>query len=1028
LAQGTTRGVPIDTDPLLSADSDLLVPSQKAVKAYADTKGDMKLAFVQTNLGAKTFLDTTFLLRNVANTFNASFTNTNTADRIYTLPDTAGTIALTSNLTGYVPYTGATANVDLGANNLFANRIGIGTSNPLYQLHIVKTGASTVPVAIRQNDVSFGTMIRYIGANGNTYGEFGITSGSTPNTYSGDMGGMNYLLMAGGVERMRMFGSGGNVSIGTTSDLARLAVQGASASTGSAVVFRNSTPTTLFEQFNNGEAEFRGGGSVSIFKGLKIGNTGATSIGLLISDSSTSGSGPGFGANIWMNGNGRIFAGNSGSGFYNSASSDVAFGRHAANTWGIYQGQISTTLGNLALDTLLATKVGIGTTTPSQALHLVGNMLAQTTLSDNTVKEFYLTTQSYTNSVGFINTLTSVINLSQNILYLGGIGSLGYTNIRFHTSSNNTTNSVEAMRIIENGNVSIGTTNPTQKLYADGDIGLKAANYLNLAGDQGSSRTTGFQASFATYDKIVVLTNNQAIGTFSRDNGWGIGFSTTPSARLHVRGDSASTGTAFLVQNSTPTNIFKIDNDQNIYHSSLGVAIITSDGRFRTWRIETGIGEQGLSLIGRVMVSGDNVTAATIWTNSNPTSGTINGLHVSTGNAIWQPTSGNANFTSLRVSGIINQTGTANGTVRGIYYNPTLTSVLGTHNAWESTSGRIIATDTSISPYSFATTYAGAANSNNGAFYIVSNGNLNNLMLTSNSGTYATTNYAGMGFLVTHSTLGAALTVRVRSRYYDTTNATLEFSTNRGAVNPTFAGKFHGDMFAVGDFEYSVPTATIHGKGNSASTGNVFLLQNATPTSLFTVANNGNLSFGNITGGGFSYTWSTGETRFDRGYTVWVQDGVNPTVTIRGANWLGHASNLAALSVAGSYSPTSGSWQRNSIQITTTINQTGTADGITRGMYILPTLTSAADYRAIEAISRNNANDTLLKLSNNSRDVLCVKGDNKIGLYNAVPTIQGTTAMAAATYTNNGSIDLDTFDGYTIGQAITQLRNMGILS
>jgi hypothetical protein len=34
MAQGTTRGVPIDTDPLLAADSDLLVPSQKAVKTY----------------------------------------------------------------------------------------------------------------------------------------------------------------------------------------------------------------------------------------------------------------------------------------------------------------------------------------------------------------------------------------------------------------------------------------------------------------------------------------------------------------------------------------------------------------------------------------------------------------------------------------------------------------------------------------------------------------------------------------------------------------------------------------------------------------------------------------------------------------------------------------------------------------------------------------------------------------------------------------------------------------------------------
>jgi hypothetical protein len=35
MAQGTTKGVPIDTDPLLTADSDLLVPSQKAVKTYA---------------------------------------------------------------------------------------------------------------------------------------------------------------------------------------------------------------------------------------------------------------------------------------------------------------------------------------------------------------------------------------------------------------------------------------------------------------------------------------------------------------------------------------------------------------------------------------------------------------------------------------------------------------------------------------------------------------------------------------------------------------------------------------------------------------------------------------------------------------------------------------------------------------------------------------------------------------------------------------------------------------------------------
>jgi len=54
--------------------------------------GDMVLADAQTVSGAKTFLDTTMLLRNVANTFNGSFVNTNTANRIYTLQDSSDTL------------------------------------------------------------------------------------------------------------------------------------------------------------------------------------------------------------------------------------------------------------------------------------------------------------------------------------------------------------------------------------------------------------------------------------------------------------------------------------------------------------------------------------------------------------------------------------------------------------------------------------------------------------------------------------------------------------------------------------------------------------------------------------------------------------------------------------------------------------------------------------------------------------------------------------------------------------------------
>lgn len=62
--------------------------------------GDMILANSQTITGAKTFNDTKFLLRNVANTFNGSFVNTNTADRVYTLKDASGTLAFTTDITG----------------------------------------------------------------------------------------------------------------------------------------------------------------------------------------------------------------------------------------------------------------------------------------------------------------------------------------------------------------------------------------------------------------------------------------------------------------------------------------------------------------------------------------------------------------------------------------------------------------------------------------------------------------------------------------------------------------------------------------------------------------------------------------------------------------------------------------------------------------------------------------------------------------------------------------------------------------
>ena len=77
----------------LSSADDTAQKAFATLDALVAGVGDMLLAGVQTITGAKTFEATKLLLRNVADTFSSYFTNTNTAQRIYTLPDKAITVA-----------------------------------------------------------------------------------------------------------------------------------------------------------------------------------------------------------------------------------------------------------------------------------------------------------------------------------------------------------------------------------------------------------------------------------------------------------------------------------------------------------------------------------------------------------------------------------------------------------------------------------------------------------------------------------------------------------------------------------------------------------------------------------------------------------------------------------------------------------------------------------------------------------------------------------------------------------------------
>lgn len=110
-------------------------------------------------------------------TFNAAITyNTLTNNRVYALPDASGTVALISNIpvvTGFVPYTGATQAVNLGAYDLTVNSLTVGKGSG--------TGLSNTAVgnlALFSNTTGgYNTAIGNTALRFNTTGDYNIAVG-----------------------------------------------------------------------------------------------------------------------------------------------------------------------------------------------------------------------------------------------------------------------------------------------------------------------------------------------------------------------------------------------------------------------------------------------------------------------------------------------------------------------------------------------------------------------------------------------------------------------------------------------------------------------------------------------------------------------------------------------------------------------------------------------------------------------------------------------------------------------------------
>ena len=112
--------------------------------------------------------------------------NTITTNRVYTFPDQSGIVALTSDIAGFVPYTGALSDVDLGIYELTASSI-------------IKAGGTNLQYLLADGSVSTGPVLTgfvpYTGATqAVNLGVYNLTAGSIIKT-----GGTNLqFLMADG--------------------------------------------------------------------------------------------------------------------------------------------------------------------------------------------------------------------------------------------------------------------------------------------------------------------------------------------------------------------------------------------------------------------------------------------------------------------------------------------------------------------------------------------------------------------------------------------------------------------------------------------------------------------------------------------------------------------------------------------------------------------------------------------------------------------------------------------------------------